>query len=190
MRVRGPQVQTASADPSPALRPLRPRLARPVGEARERRQVCSVLSRVRTRTVAAVSRAGRSRNRLILAPHGVHQLIGPGGSGAMEQDAAGPLLWPLCLRPRAHRHMHTCARAYAGSCGCACRVAACRRGKLAEAQKGMRGQRRRPARHWTQCLATAGCGDWSTRPTTIIRLSLSLGRAGTRDNRPNRLAPS
>ena len=37
----------------------------------------------------------------------------------------------------------------------------------------MRGQRRRPARHWTQCLATTGCGDWSTWPTTIIRLSLS-----------------
>lgn len=142
----------------------------------------------------------------MLAPHGPSRFIGPTREW---QLLAGPWRAQRCDGARRGRRRRTPGSALVSACVCSAshartharlaraRVAACvrrctgahayaayagalarRRGKLAEA--GTRGQRRRAARHWSQCLATQGtqhagtqgtarCGDWLTRPTTIIR---------------------
>lgn len=79
------------------------------------------------------------------------------------------------------RHLLSSALARIGTCtpvhshtpGRACRVLHADAVRSPKDRQGMRGQHPRPARHWVQCLATMGGSDWSTRPTTIIRLSLN-----------------
>lgn len=178
------------APPTPA-RSVRDRAvalsARFVKTAKHARFACTLTrsrTRVRACAVAAQSHpsaGGRwSRSRLILAPHGSHQFIGPtAGSGSVV------VRWKTRKTPPqlrfTTRHLLSSALARIGTCtpvhshtpGRACRVLHADAVRSPKDRQGMRGQHPRPARHWVQCLTTMGCGDWSTRPTTIIRLSLN-----------------